>query len=278
MPKITAAITTYKREWETINRALWSIRCQSYPPYEILLIDDNHPGTEYTSAIKEGLKEYPEVTYVSIGKNSGVAGARNLAIERAGGEFIAFLDDDDEWSWDKLETQAATLKEHPDAALIFTLGINYEDDTGKQSPVWQSGVFLEHPSYIDELKHDRVGSTSCPMICLDVVRELGGFPIQPAVEDYALWLKIIKNHPVYGVNESLFVRHMDSGEHISTNHKNTYTGYRMIFEEHRDAYKKDKSARRWIMYNIMREGIKAKQFNVIPYCFRWAWCAATGGK
>ena len=267
---VSAVITTYKRNWVTIERAIESIRNQSVPVMEILLVDDNYENSAYSNQIKAKMKKNPDIVYLTKNGNFGVSEARNLAIQEAKGNYIAFLDDDDEWMPDKIEIEIDGFKNNPDAALVFGYGKIYNENTGELSDTWQKSCFLENPSFKDMLKHDHVGSTSIPLIKTSVLKELGGFVNQPAVEDYELWIRIVKHFPICGIDQPVYLKHMVEGEHISTNHKNTFIGYQNIYKINKVYYKKEPDARKWILYNIMREGIKAKTPCVIPYCFAWA--------
>jgi glycosyltransferase involved in cell wall biosynthesis len=90
--KITAAIPTYNRR-PYISRAIDSVLAQTVPVDEIIVVDDGST---------DGTPEFLKNTYsgrlrVIVQKNKGVSAARHLAIEEAQGEWVAFLDSDDEW-------------------------------------------------------------------------------------------------------------------------------------------------------------------------------------
>lgn len=275
---VTAVVTTYRRPWETIERAILSIERQTLPVMEILLVDDNAAGSEYTDGIKAHLDAHPTVRYVSQDGNFGVSAARNFALANARGEFIAFLDDDDEWIEDKIESQTALLEKHPDAGLVFGYGIEHDDCTGREFNAWPYEIFKAAPSYVDMLTHDYVASTSHPLIRVSALKAAGGFHKQPAVEDYELWIRIARDNPIYGEKKAVYIKHMDSGEHISANHKNAYLGYVCIYEANKEAYAQHDEARQWIYYNIMREAIKGKLPAAFPYGVRWLGAKVFGKK
>ena len=262
MPDITAAITTYRRNIETLQRAINSIYAQTLKPCEILIIDDN--GTE---ELKSKL-DLSKVRYISYEKNRGVSFARNYAISVANGEYIAFLDDDDEWMPNKLEIQAKVLEEYPDSALVFGGGLKLFEN-GDTAPTWSSTIFKPDPDYDDMLRADYVGSASHPLIRVDILRDLGGFRKMPAVEDYELWIRIAKNGKLRGTDKVLFRKYMPEGEHVSGNHKRVFQGYKIIYETNRKSYESNPRAKERILYNIIRRGIMAKTPAVLPYCFRW---------
>ena len=118
-PDVTAVVTTYKRSWDGISRAIDSILAQTCPVCELLLVDDNDEDSAYSADLREKAKAYPLVRYVPMGKNGGVSKARNRGMQEAKGEYIAFLDDDDEWLPDKLETQLAVFAEFHAQVFVF---------------------------------------------------------------------------------------------------------------------------------------------------------------
>ena len=269
---VTAVITTCRREWSIIERAIRSVSAQTRPVYELLLIDDNDPSSEFTKTIKENIKAWPIARYVSMGVNSGVAAARNKAMSEARGDLIGYLDDDDEWFPDKIEKQTAVFEAHPDAGIVYGVGMKLNDDTGKEEGyTWSYTVFRECPTFEEMLAADRIGSTSHPLIKKEVLKAVGGFQTQgiPAVEDYELWIRIIRQYKGYGLKEALYHKHMNNSEHVSRNRNKTFAGYRYIYHEFEEDYAKNLYAKKRILWNVVREGVKAKNPQVLPYFFRW---------
>ena len=271
---VTAVITTCRRQWEILERAILSVAGQSYRVFELLLMDDNEAGSSFSEEIKEKISQYPFVTYVSLGGNSGVGTARNKAIEIAKGDYIAYLDDDDEWFPDKIEKQVDLLHDYPDAGIIFGVGRKWNDDTQvDEGYTWSYSVFKENPSFQDMLANDHIGSASHPMILKKALEETGGFRSKEemrAVEDYELWIRICQRYPAHGLKEALYRKHMNDQEHVSRNRSRTFAGYRYIYHEFKDEYAENPYGKRCILWNVVREGIKAKQFSVIPYLLQWA--------
>lgn len=93
---ISAVITTYKRDFDLLWEAIDSVKQQTYPDVEIIIIDDNGIGTDYQINNENKLLKCG-VRYYANKRNSGAQFSRNQGILYARGEFIAFLDDDDLW-------------------------------------------------------------------------------------------------------------------------------------------------------------------------------------
>ena len=98
-----------------LARSVDSVLKQTFQNFEIIVVDDNNPGTDArrnTEAIMEAYQSNPKVRYLKHEKNKNGAAARNTGIRAAKGRYIAFLDDDDEWSPEKLEHQYAYIQSH----------------------------------------------------------------------------------------------------------------------------------------------------------------------
>ncbi len=268
---VTAVITTYKREWKYIERAVHSALTQTYPVLEVLIVDDNTTPSPYSESILAAVEGMDRVRYIAMGQNGGVSRARNKGIENARGELIGFLDDDDEWLPEKISLQVALFQQEPSLGLVFGIGRKLEDDTGKEGLTWNHEIFKERPVYQDELKQDYVGSTSHPLMRLEAVKALGGFRTenQPAVEDYELWIRISEKYPIRGIDQPLYIKHMVAGEHISRNRARTFAGYKNIYQIHKEEYRHLPAARLQRLRDISREGIRAKKPEVIPYFLQW---------
>ena len=103
---VSVIIPTYKRA-DTLRRTITSIKNQTYTKIEILVVDDNEPGDEYSCAVKLLLRDlaFDNIVLITQDKHKNGATARNAGIKEARGEFIAFLDDDDLWMPEKIEKQ-----------------------------------------------------------------------------------------------------------------------------------------------------------------------------
>ena len=101
---ISVVIPVFNRK-QLIERSINSVINQTYPPDEIIVIDDGSIDGTY-DLIK---KNYPQVILIHQ-ENKGVSAARNVGITIAKGKWIAFLDSDDEWFPEKLEEQINYLK------------------------------------------------------------------------------------------------------------------------------------------------------------------------
>ena len=108
---VSVVIPTYKRS-DKLNRAIDSVLKQTYKKIELLLVNDNEPGDEFTVDVLRRTENYKideRFHFVTQEQHLNGAVARNVGIRQAKGEYIAFLDDDDWWNLEKIEKQVAVL-------------------------------------------------------------------------------------------------------------------------------------------------------------------------
>lgn len=97
-----------------LPQALASIERQNYQPLEVIVVDDG--STDETAALVRGL---PTVSRYLYQENKGPSAARNLGLKSATGEFVAFLDADDEWPTGKLDLQLARFNTEPELDVVL---------------------------------------------------------------------------------------------------------------------------------------------------------------
>ena len=115
-PKVSVVIPTYKRV-DTLDRAIESVLKQTYSNIEIIVVDDNNPDTEGRIAAEKLMEKYadnPKVNYVQHPYNKNGSAARNTGVRASTGDYVAFLDDDDEFLPDKISSMLARLSKLSD--------------------------------------------------------------------------------------------------------------------------------------------------------------------
>lgn len=215
MPRISVIIPVFNRR-HTLLRALNSVRAQTRPVDEIIVIDDG--STDGTAEWVRG--NCPDVTLIEQ-PNRGVSAARNVGIARAQGDWIAFLDSDDEWLPEKIERQLSHLQQagsqEVDNRSIYRLCHTDE--------IWIRNGKRVNPMH----KHAKSGgwiferclpmcviSPSSALIRRDLFIEAGLFDeTLPACEDYDLWLRICYREPVLYVDTRLLVKYGGHEDQLS---------------------------------------------------------------
>ena len=177
-----------------ISETIESVLSQTYQDWELIIVDDC--STDNTKEIVEKYLD-PRIKYSRLGKNSGAAIARNIALRIAKGKWIAFIDSDDLWLPEKLESQ-----------LNFMVANNYSFTYHKYCEIDENGNELGR--VIAGPKHiSRLGVISyCWMGCLTVMynRTVVGEIQIPSIQknnDYAMWLLISKKSTCHLLDASL---------------------------------------------------------------------------
>ena len=186
--KISVIIPTFNRK-KTLGRAIQSVSNQSLSPFEILIIDDgSNDGT------KEWAKEsFQDIKYI-YQNNQGVSSARNKGIKYAYGDWVAFLDSDDEWLPNKLYEQVKAIGSNPEIKFFHTNEIWIRNGVR----VNQMKKHKKYGGYIFDKCLDicRV-SPSSVLIKKEIFDDIGTFDESLRVcEDYDLWLRITSKYPV----------------------------------------------------------------------------------
>lgn len=127
---VSVIIPTYKRA-DKLKRAIDSVLRQTYSNFEILVVNDNEIGDEYTENLKNLISKITDsrVYLIMQERHINGAAARNAGIRASKGEYIAFLDDDDLWNERKLEHQVETLLSLDESyGAVSTLFRSFQDN------------------------------------------------------------------------------------------------------------------------------------------------------
>lgn len=180
-----------------ITESIKSVIVQTYQNWELLIADDCSKDSS-VEVIKKIIDKDQRIKLFSLLKNVGAAAARNVAIEHANGQYIAFLDSDDVWEPEKLERQLAFMKENKYAFTYSEYYVMEED--GKKT-----GSFIRIPSSLSYRQYLRNTIIGCLTVVID--RNIVGdfrMPLIKSSHDMALWLLIMKRgYKAYGIKEVL---------------------------------------------------------------------------
>ena len=207
---VSVIIPTHDRA-AILSRAIESVLAQTLPPREIIVVDDG--STDGTEALLRSA--FPQVRCLRQ-ENRGVSAARNAGIAAATGEWLAFLDSDDEWLPGKLAAQREALESNPDCRLCHA-----------------EEIWIRNGKRVNAMrKHEKSGgniyrrclplcviSPSAVVIHRDLFRDYGGFDeTLPACEDYDLWLRICAREPVAFVEQPQIVKYGGHADQLSRRH------------------------------------------------------------
>ncbi|ATH07299.1 hypothetical protein BIY24_04910 [Halobacteriovorax marinus] len=207
--KISVIIPTFNRE-KFLSRAVESVLSQSYTEFELIIVDDGSTDNSYHE-VKKYLKD-SRVRYL-YQSNQGVSSARNLGVFVSSGEWVSFLDSDDEWDSKKLEEQLSYINEHSEYSIIHCQENWFRNSKRVNLPkqyIKKGGDIFRDCLYLCAI------SPSTVMIKRDLFERLGGFSRDFIVcEDYELWLRICVEHRVGLVDKALVNKYAGHGDQLS---------------------------------------------------------------
>ena len=195
-PIFSIILPTYNHGY-ILWRAILSVLSQTYPFFELIIIDDfSKDGTEKL------VKTFsdPRIKYFKLKKHSGASKARNFGLKKAKGELIAYIDADNQWYPDFLETFYKAFKKYPKKVLIFSKK-NYRlkvvDEDSKEKDLRDE--FYGHKKYFDlERLWQRkiIIDTNTLVHKKEIIKKVGGWDEKINFwEDFEFTLRISKKYP-----------------------------------------------------------------------------------
>lgn len=213
MRPAVSVITAFFNEERFLAEAIESVLEQTYPHWELILVDDG--STDGSQAIaRDYARRFPgRICYLQHedGLNKGLSASRNAGITQAKGWFVAFLDADDRWMPDKLITQTSIMEAFPEVAMLCEASRywnSWQNPTAKDVDipigVSREGVF-EPPELITLLYPLSDGAAPCPsgiLVRKSVLERYGLFEAHftgkyQLYEDQAFLHKIYLSEPIY---------------------------------------------------------------------------------
>lgn len=229
---VTAAITTHNREPIMVERALKSILNQTHKELQVIVVDDSNNDFAERDAVRTMVESYPGVTYIKHQVCQGACAARNSALEIAKGEFIGYLDDDDEWLPEKIEKQLHGFTSY-NIALVYCDAESMNDDTGVVEP--QNRIMKKGAVFTDLLLQNFIGSTSFPLLRTSALKEVGGFDVlMESAQDLDVWLRVAHKYEVNYIDEVLVRYHIHNEERITTVSSKKVSGLKRLCEKYYD--------------------------------------------
>lgn len=208
-PLISVIIPTFNRA-SVLVRAIDSVLKQSYKNFELIVVDDG--STDETKYLLSPYMDQGKLRYFKT-ENRGVSAARNFGVEKSQGEWLSFLDSDDEWLKEKLQKQLEFLKAHPTIRLVH--GEELWVRNGKR--VNQKKIHQKFGGFIYEKCLPLcLISPSAVMIERKLFDEMKGFDEEFIVcEDYDLWLKITSLYEVGFVSDPIIYKYGGHEDQLS---------------------------------------------------------------
>ena len=239
MPKVSVIIPTYNRA-ELLPLAIKSALNQTFNDIEIIVSDDK--STDDTREVVRSFAD-ERIKYVLNKGKKGPSATRNTAILASEGEYIAFLDDDDEWLPDKLQKQIRVLDESPSNVCgVYTNRLLLERLTGK---------ILSNDPGIEKLKGNLLyqlaikNPIKTPTVilkkkCLD---EVGLFDETISyMEDRDMWIRLSMNWNFDFIPEPLTKIYVHDSGHLCQNLELQTAGRAELLERYEHLFKKNRKS------------------------------------
>ena len=195
--ELISIITPYFKKKKNIKETIISILNQTYQNFEIFIIYDDEDKNDL-SYIKQIQKLDKRINLIINKKNMGAGISRNVGIKFSRGEYLAFIDSDDQWLKEKLNDQLNFMKSHN--LKISHTSYNIIDKNNKKinSRIARNFILLS-----DLLKSCDIG-LSTVMLKKEIIDDDCCFADIKTKEDFVLWLKILnKNQKIIGLDKKL---------------------------------------------------------------------------
>lgn len=202
---VSIILPTYNRA-HSIRRSIESILRQTYPHWELLVIDDG--STDHTEEIvAEIAASDSRVRYYRQPQNRGVAAARNEGIRQAQYEYIAFQDSDDVWEEDKLEKQMRVFDDRPQVGMVYcAFEGEKQDGTIIRIPDNSMGIENLQGNMYRLLLQRNVIDAPTVVIRKECLDKVGGFDeTLTCLEDWELFLRIAKEFEIGYAADALLI-------------------------------------------------------------------------
>lgn len=208
LPLVSVVLPCFNAE-ATVRRALVSIAQQDYPSVEVIAVDD--ASTDRTAELLASSTR-PVSRLVRLRQNRGAAAARNAGLAVARGEYVAFLDADDEWLPAKLSRQVSIIAPRPNVTFV-SCNARVLDGQGRSlMPAFEDLLPTDPANAWKVLLADTFVWTPAVLARRASLEQAGGFDESLAIgEDQDLWIRLALLGEVGFIDEILAVVHERTG-------------------------------------------------------------------
>lgn len=230
---ITVITPTYNRA-KYLKVAIDSVLAQTFTDWELIVVDDNKLDSNPRKETGELMAQYKDSRIRYVAQEGGIGGAasRNVGISLARGQYIAFLDDDDEYLPDRLMVQYKAMIENGwDVSVMDGATYNYVtgEKVAERHQRLRNGMTQTELERVQLLYH--ISGTNTFMFRTDFIRSIGGFDDTPSCHEYFLIQKTIEANPRFGYIPEIHIRnYMHPGEQLSTGPKKL-AGQQLMYED-----------------------------------------------
>jgi glycosyltransferase involved in cell wall biosynthesis len=237
MRKVDVIIPTYNREG-FLREAIASVLNQTFRDFTIIVVDDG--GEDRAKDVVESFQDR-RIEYVRNPMNGGEARARNIGLANSKADYIAFLDDDDDWLPEKLKSQMDLLESRPAQVGGVYAGFTAIDSrTGATLYDW---IPHKRGDICHEMAYENVvGTSSTVLLRRECFERVGRFDESiPYGLDYDMWIRISKEFHFDCIEKSLVRYHYHEGR-LTNDTRRVIAGHEAMSKKHEHFFASDKKS------------------------------------
>jgi len=218
---VSVVVTTRNRPF-LLKKALDTVFSQTYNPIEVVVVDD-FSRSNISKTIRVYMKR---ITFIRNRRCLGSAASRMVGAEKANGQYIAFLDDDDQWVSSKIEKQVHLAKNSGKDCAVITCGVKYYSE---------NEIYYSYPTLNGDIRDNLFVSgfktmSSCHLFSRKLFDKIGGYDWDmPAHEEHDIWMKLARdNYETRILHEPLVEIYEYQRDRKMTNVKNRLLAYQLF--------------------------------------------------
>lgn len=234
---LVSVILIFFNEEKFITEAIESVLAQTYNHWELLLVNDG--SSDRSGSIAHNYVEQAPEKIFSLehqgGQNLGMSASRNLGIQQAKGQYLAFIDGDDVWLPEKLQQQVELIESQPDAAIVCGRTQWWYSWTGEKSDRQRDFIqkfdlplntLIQPPKLLLSFLQNEWASLHDILVRREAVAEVGGYEsaFPGMYEDQVFHAKLCGNFPAY-LADRFWCRYRQHGETCTFQTHDTDNGY-----------------------------------------------------
>jgi len=227
---ISIVIPTYKRA-HLLKRLLLSIERQSFREFELIVVNDSSPNIEdYIETIEWARKVFSNFNYIYLKENRGAPYARNYGLSLSQCDWVALVDDDDEWLPMKLELQNDLSQKVSESVGIIYTWANSVDAEGR--------ILFEHKpnvcgNAVSKIFKNNFIVSPTVLVRREYVLELGGFDVDlQSCQDWDMWARMfLKKYECTYVSKILANYYVDTQNSVGLS-ESSALGHKNFLKKH----------------------------------------------
>ena len=241
---VSVILTTHNRKPKMVKRAIESVLNQTHKNLELIIVDDSLSDFIYRNDVARMILSMNDkrIKYIQNKENKGSCISRNIGIRISKGNYIMYLDDDDELLPNKIKYSLDKFGSDENIGLVYSQNYVIDQDSNKR---YVRNKMISGYVFDELIKENFV--SAFPLFRRECIEECGMFdPNMESMQDYELWLRIAQKYKLQYVAKPLVNVYLHNGKRISTNNKKKVQGAKEIYkryEAYLDTHRSAKNAR-----------------------------------